>query len=248
MISAPAAGEVHVWFVRPEIVDERAALREEWASLLDEEETARMQRFRFERDRTLFLVAHAGLRLALSRFGSLSPRAWRFVRNPWGRPELAPGTAAPPLRFNLSHAHGLVALAVRTGGEIGVDVEDATRDVLEDVERYFSPAEIIALRSLPEERRRDRFFDYWTLKEAFLKAHGEGLSLPLDAFTLEGIDEGRLSIGFDLARLRDDPARWHFVLLSPTERHRAALAVERDAASLRLHAWMGPPDDSASAL
>ena len=122
---------------------------------------------------------------------------------------------SPVLRFNISHTNGLVALAVARGHRVGLDVEAVTRPVLEDI----------------PERQRSRFFDYWTLKEAYIKARGMGLALPLDQFAF-ALAPGsppaiRFAAGFD-----DDPTRWQFWQAWPTPTHRLSLAIERDGADL----------------
>jgi 4'-phosphopantetheinyl transferase len=220
-----AEREVHVWVAR---LDEPAApeLLAAYHALLDPEERERHGRFRFERHRHVFLVSHALLRLALSRYSTSPPQSWSFQRNAYGRPELAPGACERPLRFNLSHTDGLACLAITLDRDVGIDVESPLRrgEAVAVAERYFSPAEVRALRSLPEHAQRDRFFDYWTLKEAYIKARGLGLSLPLERFSFEL--GSPIRIAFD-PRLRDRPESWQFELMRPTPQHRMALAVRR---------------------
>lgn len=241
-------GEAHVWLAQPDALDAPGA-RERYEALLDAEEKDRMRRFRFERDRDLFLLSHALLRLTLSRYATQDPRDWSFVRNAWGRPELPTGAAQPALRFNLSHTHGLAACAVTRESEIGVDVEGISRgDAGEDIaDHYFAPSEVAALQALAPGLRPDRFIEYWTLKEAYIKAHGEGLSLPLADFAFSGLDEGRLAIRFE-PRLADDPARWRFILLRPTLAHRAAVAVACATGAMRVRAWLGAPGQPGTPL
>src|SRR5690606_33310169 len=106
-------------------------------------------------------------------------------------PDLAPGQTDVPLVFNLSHTDGLIACAVSRGREVGVDVEwlDRRGGDIDVADRFFSRYEVQALYAQPPERRRDRFFRYWTLKESYIKARGMGLALPLDRFSFE-LDRG----------------------------------------------------------
>lgn len=236
-MSALGRGDVHVWVLRaPE--DASAEDVAHAKALLSAEEHARMARFRFLPDRLRYLFAHALVRVTLSRYAPATPPAgWRFVANAYGRPEVAPDSAAPPLRFNLSHTAGLVACAVAVDREVGVDVEylfPPHGDFgLEVAPRYFAPAEVMGLEAQPPDARRERFFALWTLKEAYIKARGLGLALPLDrfAFELEGApldaaESPAIRIRFE-PDMNDDATRWHFVRRHPTPEHALALAARR---------------------
>lgn len=221
--------EVHVWSTRPERIADPGLLRA-YARLLTDEERARQQRFRLARSRHEHLVTRALLRTVLSRYVDVAPAAWRFVENRYGRPELAPGFDAP-LHFNLSHTDGLIACAVTRAREVGVDVEalDRRGETVRIADRFFAPAEVDALRRLPPEDQRERFFTYWTLKEAYIKARGLGLAIPLDRFSFDVDDPPRIAIAFD-PQLDDDAEDWQFALYRPTDRHRLAVGVRRGRA------------------
>ncbi len=215
-----------MWIVEPERIDDRSLLEAYWG-LLDAQERERQRRFRFERHQRQYLVSHALVRLTLSRYAPVAPAAWGFQTNSYGRPEVQ-GEWGRRLRFNLSHTDGMALVAVGLASELGADVEDAERsgDTVEIADHYFSASEVTALRALPRERQKERFFEYWTLKESYIKARGAGLSLPLDqfAFHLEPGQPPRIS--FD-PRMRDVPEAWQFVQLRPSARHQAAVAVQR---------------------
>lgn len=223
-----AAAEVHVWTAVPDQVSEPAA-RARCEAMLSADERARMQRFHFERDRQIYLVAHALVRTALSRYATCAPAAWAFTANEHGRPEIAPGTCTRPLRFNLSHTRGLVAVAIALERDLGVDVEHLyPRSFDLDVaEHFFAPTEVAALAAQPADARRDRFFAYWTLKESYIKARGMGLALPLDqfAFDLDRGDEITLTVD---PRLEDDGRAWWFHQRRVTPEHRLAVALRRE--------------------
>jgi 4'-phosphopantetheinyl transferase len=131
---------------------------------------------------------------------------------------------ATPLRFNLAHSAGLVLCAVACGRDVGVDVEDLRRRPVDPavVRRYCSPAEIADIES-QRDSWHDRFLRYWTLKEAYLKARGLGVAMPLAeiSFTLDG---DRATIAF-LGSLAGTDARWGFFMAQPTDRHVVALAA-----------------------
>lgn len=213
-------GKAVVAFARPE--DLECGLRERFLSVLSEEEKQRMARFRFERDRLLYLSAHGLLRLTLSRYAGVEPREWDFRAGPQGRPEI--GGPASRMRFSLSHTRGLAACAIVLDHAIGVDVEDLSRNAPDGVaERFFAPAEARDVRETAPASRSERFFTYWTLKEAYAKARGLGLAVPLNRFSLHQAEE-QWRIAFE-PPLEDDPDRWHFWSWRAGEDHQAALAI-----------------------
>lgn len=207
-----------------------AAARALCESILSSEERARRDRLVFERNRREYLFAHGLLRLALSRCApAIAPEAWRFSLGPHGRPALAGPHGAPPLHFNLSHTDGLVACVISSAPLIGIDVEatDRRTATLEIAEGFFAQPEVAALRALPPEAARDRFFRTWTLKESYIKARGLGLALPLDQFWFAIEPDAPIGISFG-PQLADEPNRWRFVERQPTPRHRMAIALGAD--------------------
>ena len=209
------------------------AQHEAYLALMSPDEHQRMARFVFERDRRRFLLTRALVRTMLSRYAAVPPAQWTFIANAHGRPELLDRPlGVPDLRFNLSHTDGLIACAVTIGREVGVDVEHIQRRLTHDVAgRFFAPREVSDLQALPEDEQARAFFEYWTLKEAYIKARGFGLALPLAdfAFTLSSSSPPR--IAFEPS-LHDDPATWQFTQDWPTPQHRLALAVRREGADL----------------
>jgi 4'-phosphopantetheinyl transferase len=195
------------------------------AALLSEDEQARWHRFRFARHAREFLATRALVRTALSHYVPLAPEAWRFQANAHGKPEVEPPCG---LRFNLSNSPGLVVCLVSQGAEVGVDVEpyERAQKIAELAPNVFSPRELAQLAALSGPERADRALSLWTLKEAYIKARGLGLSLPLDRFSfLFGGAEG-----IHLApSLGDEAARWRFCLLEHAG-HRMALMAEQAAA------------------
>jgi 4'-phosphopantetheinyl transferase len=212
--------DVHVWYQATDALDDAAIAAA--VALLSDEERARYRRFRFARDGRDYAAAHALLRLTLSLHDGRAPDRWRFDKEAGGKPFLVDAGAFRG-SFSLSHAQGMVACAVTTEGDVGVDVECIDRDVNTGgiAARFFAPAEAANLQQLDGEARRCRFFDLWTLKEALVKALGTGLatSLPSLAFTVD--TRGGVSL--------DAPPEvaahtWHFGLFSPGPRHRLAVA------------------------
>ncbi|WP_329213094.1 4'-phosphopantetheinyl transferase superfamily protein [Streptomyces sp. NBC_01485] len=229
--------QAHVWTCRvprsPEGGDDQAA---RWLPLLSVSERDRMDRFRHAADRDLYATAHGLLRTALSRAApGVDPTEWQFRTGPQGRPELAGEAAGTGLRFNLSHTAGLAACVVTRGPDCGIDVEALGRRSADhrSVRTVLAPSEAAALLALPEPSRAAGFLRYWTLKEAYAKAIGLGLSVPFDqccfSFTGApgssgpGADTGAISLSHDHA------GRWQFRQWLPGPEHLLALALRRGA-------------------
>jgi len=206
----------------------------------------RFQRFKVARARRDFLAGRALVRATLSRYAHVEPAAWRFRINGHGRPEISgppitapsPGAAAEAagrtaggarrLRFNLSHSRGLMACVVTDGVDCGVDVEQVgrVREPLEIAEHFFASTESASLRAASGSARQELFAALWTLKEAYIKARGRGVSLGLRrfAFTLPG--DGSVRVRFD-PELGDIESAWQFALTHPTPSHSLAVALRR---------------------
>lgn len=231
---AGGRGLVDLWYYYYESINDANLLAEQ-ESLMTPDERARHRRFHFERDRRQFLATRALSRAVLSRYASVPPAEWRFEAGSHGKPRIAHPAGTPPLYFNLANTAGLVVCAVSVAHEmIGVDVERIDRKVemLDLAERFFSPCEVRALRAIPASEQDRRFFDFWTLKESYIKARGLGLALPLDQFSFH-FESGEIGVAFD-EKLADDPARWRFALLDAPPNYRVAVGVETGGAALSL--------------
>ena len=217
--------QAHIWLAIPEQTSNTDVLAG-FHRLLSEDEIARHQRFRFEKDKQHFLVSHALMRMVLSEYAEVPPQQWQFDFNSHGRPELARSHALPWLRFNLSHTNGLVACVVTESVDCGIDVENLTRhcDYRAIARKMFSSAENECLDQLMGEQQAERFFSYWTLKEAYVKARGLGLSLPTSKinFVIEAIDKVSVDFNSVIEDLAED---WHFILHQPTSMHILATAI-----------------------
>jgi 4'-phosphopantetheinyl transferase len=175
------ARDVHVWRVS---LDQPLTIVERFYQLLSVDEQARAARFHFERDRQHFIVARGCLRTILARYLEIAPRNIQFSYTSYGKPELSSPPQAQPLNFNLAHSGGFALYALTELGEIGVDLEHVRPEFAGDdiARRFFSSDEVARLTELHANVRHEAFFNCWTRKEAFIKAKGIGLSLPLDQF------------------------------------------------------------------
>lgn len=225
--------EVHVWHLLAErLTDPR--LLPSLAATLSDKESQRVGCLRHERDRTLALLARGMVRTVLASYLDCPCSEVQFAANDFGKPTL-PGHA-PPLRFNLTHSRGAVALAVSARREVGIDVEERRRSVeyLALAERFFAAPESRHLRSVPSEQLPDAFFAIWTLKEAFVKGIGRGLSFPLEAFCFD-LDGRRLLRFRPLADFVSP--NWHFTQFDLGDRHCGAVAVQGNGATVVMHDW-----------
>jgi 4'-phosphopantetheinyl transferase len=212
----------------------RAGVLARYLAELTADERVRHGRMRPDPRGDEFLVGRALIRQALARH---APGAGPILAaGPHGRLE----AAGAPVSFNLSHAEGLVVCAV-AASTIGVDVEkvDERRTEREMWEHHFAPQEVAALAALPAEQRCARFFTYWTLKEAYIKARGLGLAIPLREFWFQ-LEPGAIRIAF-APSLDDDPARWQFAQQRLGPDHLLAVALEAAAGPIALSIEHGLP-------
>jgi 4'-phosphopantetheinyl transferase len=241
--------EVHVWQV-----DQLAWEKETGAlfELLDSEERERAARFKFSEPRNQFVISRALLRQCLARYLHVEAREIRFRTTANGKPELAwnadlQDLPANDLRFNLSHTQGVTVFAVTRHRQVGVDVERIRQNTnaLELAERFFSGPEVEWLRSQPASEHIPSFFSCWTAKEAYIKAHGQGLSMSLSSFgvlPIVGAADSKLQLS-----VYDDPQesrRWSVWRLDLGADLRAALAVEGETCRVRLGQWPSPDADA----
>jgi 4'-phosphopantetheinyl transferase len=213
--------EVHIW----SILLDQAQTPTHFAKLLNDDETARAARFYFERDTRRYTVGRATLRLILSHYTGLSPTALHFTYNPYGKPALVADQNPDCVEFNLSHTGDHALCAITHGHAVGVDLEAMKPlDYLQMAGTVFSDCEQATLQRLPVDQQAVAFFNGWTRKEAYIKAHGQGLSMPLADFdvTLAPDEPARL------LATRPDPdevGRWSLFGWAAAADRIAALAV-----------------------
>jgi 4'-phosphopantetheinyl transferase len=219
---------IYIWFAFPdEIQDEK--LLAEYLTILPSAELEQLTKFRHIRHQHRFLIGRVLTRTILSSCTSISPESLLFSRNSYGRPSLQHSAQSSSIRFNLSYTEGLVAFALTSGQEVGVDVENTRVDIdcLGIAKQYFSRNELKDLVHLPQEHLKERFFEYWTLKESYIKAKGLGLSMPLNQFSFSLCTHGSDQITISPLPTKKSEF-WQFKLLDPSPHHKAALSVCRD--------------------
>jgi 4'-phosphopantetheinyl transferase len=188
------------------------ALLQRYWYLLTETEKSQARRFHFPADQHRYLVTRVLLRTVLSRYAPVSPAQWRFSCNAYGKPAVAnDGGQAARIAFNLSHSGQLVVLCVSCDHALGIDTEclSGRPPSMDTVARYFCAEEALALAAIPTHLRAERFYRYWTLKEAYIKARGMGMSIPLDQFSFDFGVGGHIAMHMQPA-LGDRATRWRF--------------------------------------
>ena len=229
-----SSDDVHVWRAT---LDQPAEYVRQLAQSLSEDERLRAERFYFERDRSRFIVGRGLLRFILSRYLEIAANKLQFCYSSRGKPELVETSSAYKLRFNVSHSQEIVLYAVTRDRSIGIDVEyiRPMPEAEQIVNSFFSVYENNLFQHLPLCQKQLAFFNCWTRKEAFVKAIGDGLSLPLDQF--------------DVSLIPGEPARlleikgdrsstcWSLQDLTLDPGYVAALAVEGQSWNLSCWEW-----------
>ena len=229
------SNEVHVWRAS---LDEPPPHISGFLHTLAADERKRAERFHFQRDREQFITAHGVLRAILGLYLNRAPESLSFRYSSHGKPALACESGGDALRFNMSHSHGVALYAIARDHEIGIDVEFIRCDLEAEqiAERFFSRGEIATLRALPLSLRKCAFFLCWTRKEAYIKARGEGLSIPLDQFDVSLIP-GEPAALLSTRPDADEALRWSLQELTLASGYVAAVAVEGHGWSLSCWQW-----------
>jgi 4'-phosphopantetheinyl transferase len=223
--------EVDIWRTH---VDLSPDVLEQLKVTLSTEEKERAARFHFPADRDRFIAAHGCLRDVLARYLHCRPEQLRFTVNDYGKPALNDHK----LEFNLSHSDDFALVAITREHKVGVDLERIRPGISSDViaQQYFSKAEVAELENLALKQREFAFFLCWTRKEAYIKAQGLGLSLPLESFDVS-LTPNEPAL---LRATHTDPqeaARWTLLSLEIDPRYAAAVAVDGQDLELRLWDW-----------
>ena len=221
---------IHVWAVR---LDDESVDLDRARAVISLDEQERAARFKFERDRRRYLVAHVALHEILHRYLPTVPAGLSFDIGVNGKPRLPQALAPSGIEFNLSHSNETALLAVCHKREVGVDIECVKEqfEFQEVAERFFTAREVAAMRGLPAGLQRQAFFKCWTSKEAFLKAKGTGLSGQLDEVEIKFAagDQVRISTSVD---------GWSLVELMPGDGCEGALVVAGDIAPIYCYRWV----------
>ena len=227
--------EIHVWRTSLEVP---SAHLEYFRRILSEDEIDRAMQYCFERDRRRFIIRRGLLRRILGGYLGRSPHKLCFCYNRYGKPALVSMTGEPTFYFNVSHSDGSALYAITRTREVGVDIEYVrpVKDAEDIVKRFFSSREKAEFSTLPESIKQQAFFTCWTRKEAYIKARGEGLSYPLDKFSVSMIpdEEARL---VETKGHENKETIWFLKAIRPSAGYVAAVAVEGCDLFIRHWQW-----------
>lgn len=217
-------GQVDIWFCATQ--DRRLDSHfKNYETLISDEEREQYQQMASSDHGRDYLISRALLRTVLARYCDTAADELALSANEFGKPQL--DTKSDELQFNTAHSPGLTLCAV-SRAEVGIDAEyhSDAGGMLDAADDYLSARELQALRSHPADGQLSLFFRYWTLKEAYLKARGEGLSTPLHDFSII-LDEGEFA-EFD----GPDSEQWDFRVLAQNEQYTVSLALREHIESL----------------
>ena len=217
-------GEIHIWSLR---LDPPQDVVEKLGRPLSSDEWERANRFRFDKHRRQYVVGRGALRTLVAAYTGTRPERVQFRYGDRGKPYLA--DPAGDLELNLSNSDEMALVGFVRGVEIGVDIEflKPMPDCEQISERFFSESERAVLRAQPADRKEEAFFNCWTRKEAYLKAVGTGLAVPLDSFDVT-LAPGEPPRMLTLEGNAERAARWYFEHFRPAENYIGALAIEGD--------------------
>ena len=232
--------EIHIWRAP---LDLEPQLVHQLNTYLASDEQARAARFKFDQDRRRFVAARGILRAVLGTYLHQKPASLMFSYGSHGKPTLQLDDAHGGLHFNLSHSHGVALYAVAKTREVGIDVEALrSKSDWEDIaRRFFSHREYLEILAQPHEVRSDAFFQCWTRKEAYIKARGLGMTIPLNSFAVSLTSNS-------LHGLRSaDSDRWSLRGVEPAPGYTGAVVGEGQNWHVQCWSWMGwQPGNPAS--
>ncbi len=247
-LTRPAPDELHLWTVPWDPKEGR--IQELCEKVLAEREMERFKKLKFKEQRLERTISQAALRSLLSGYLGESPASIQLGRSSKGKPWCQ---ADPSLRFNISNSDGMAVLGFAHEQEIGVDIEKVRpmKDLDELIRSNFKPSEVRQIERKPEERK-ERFFRFWTFKESYLKAIGEGMRLPPEKleFSLEN-GKVRLVSSAD----PDGDADWYFQEFIPAEGYRGTIThrkegtriLERSIDPEQFEAWINSATNGSEA-
>ena len=225
--------EVHVWHVN--LLSEAEKQFDYYWNTLSIEEKERAHRFHFKKDRDQFVVAKGITRILLGKYILSAAKDIKFDFNSFGKPRLA---GDYPIQFNISHAGGMGLFAFILHSPVGADIEkiNPTIEVQKIAKRFFSSEETHKILNLPTAQQAKAFFTCWTRKEAFIKGHGEGLSLPLADFEVSILAEEPVA----MLKIKWSPAeihQWQLLKITVGNAYKAAVAIKGKVKKVRLFTY-----------
>jgi 4'-phosphopantetheinyl transferase len=217
-------GAIHVWRVG---LDAPTTIVTKLSTTLSKDERQRTEQLVLERHRHRFIIGRAGLRILLGAYLKQAPKELVFSYGPHGKPALQTDRSASSIRFNLAHSQSIALYAFALDRDVGVDVEhwQAVEDAAGIAQRFFAPDEIKELKALPTDRWEEGFYRCWTRKEAYIKARGKGLTIPLSTFSVI-VRSGERAASVRSTADPEGVSQWSVEEIRPAARSSAAVAAE----------------------
>ncbi|MBD2182096.1 4'-phosphopantetheinyl transferase superfamily protein [Planktothrix sp. FACHB-1355] len=231
-----SSNDIHIWCADLDLPEMRVL---QLAQTLSADELKRADRFYFEQHKKRFIVRRGILRTLLGRYLNMSPDRLHFDYAYRGKPALAKSCGGDTIRFNLSDSDGVALYAVTSDRELGIDIEQIRpmEDAEQIAKRFFSEREYAVLRDIDPSQKQAAFFNCWTRKEAYIKAIGDGLALPLDEFNVSlapGEPARLLSIKGD----RQLATAWFLQHLNPFPGYVGAIALQGFGFNISCWEWV----------
>jgi len=246
----PQDTEVDVWLM----YHDNLPLPQQFSpsKLLSDDELARQKRFVTPELQYRFQCRREMLRRSLTLYRpDIRESEWIFTENLHGKPQIDPSLQTNELHFNLSHTNGLTVLAISSNPHCGIDIENTAvsrpTSYLDIADRFFTPAESVQIKQGSTAEQIQHFFDFWTLKEAYIKAVGKGLSLGLDRFQFCVKKDAPISIDFPAPAI-DDASHWSFHQETLGEDMRLAIALQTAGQKIITPTLMHYPRDYPNAV
>lgn len=214
--------ECHLWFIEDQAIT-ASSLLQHYQTLLSSEEQKQHLRFHFQQDRHQYLITRSHLRSILSLYyPKILPEEWHFQKNYYGKPYIANSIDGHPIFFNVSHTNGLIVVLIATKDHIGVDAEYLKRDnnIIDLASNVFSPSENEFFQNLPPEQQPRNFFLLWTLKEAYIKARGVGIKLPMTDLIYHNKEQS--------VELHNKENHWQFWSIEPNQDYQVSVALSKE--------------------
>lgn len=227
--------DVHLW-CSSLLLNSRALNRLKLTLSADELERA--NRFHFRNHQCSFIVGRGILRSIIADYLQTRPKEIRFRYNAHGKPSIADVSSHSEINFNLSHSHGLAVYAFTRRREIGIDIERLRSNLSfqKIAKRFFTTEEFENLNSLPHDEYIDGFFGLWTQKEAYIKAMGTGLSIPLNRFSVTVKKDQTVRVN-EIRIKSNEEGSWSILSLKPKRGYVGALAVEGKSLTIKHWTW-----------
>lgn len=226
---------VHLWYARLDLADKEVAAYRE---ILSADERMVSDRFAFDLDRKSYTLAHGALRSILALYLDIDARQITFSHSQYGKPALTKNLKDYKILFNLSHSRDFALIGLAYKREIGVDIEFMCNDFdfMKIAETYFTPREYSCLLKSPDYMKKETFFRYWTYKEAFMKATGIGLSLPMNKVEVSTFPDQPITL-LESDQRNGYSRKWNLMHIGCDPEYTAAVAVEGGDWDLKYFRW-----------